>query len=309
MITLTHQVKDCIDAAELLEGVATIDEFCRRCERLANKCSLEDDRDKLKGDLLELFAEYFINTQPYHPRVRVKDYVPLDSYTPPADGSITISGDYGIDGVGNSTLNGKPVLVQVKYRNNPQADLNYTKDKLGNLIAQAVTTGLIWELDRDNLRSNLLYITTAKGIGELTMQKAFVNKVNCLGRDELADICDNQQEWWIDFHRSIVGSQQQPKTVVAKTLRKHQDEAVAAVVSDIESGIPKGQVILPTGTGKTLIMSRVILHFTHNDLPPQADRETADPILSISEVSERVEAAQREMKIDKLNKESTGQAL
>ncbi len=288
---LLHDVKDRVDAGQFLDGVTTIDQLCTRIEHLAaTNYTLEDDQNKHKGDLFELYVEYLINSQHANTFIGISDYVPLASFVAPV--GVTINGDYGMDGIGRSTITSKWAAVQAKYRGNGASEIHYAQDHLNSLVSQATSSGLFDGHTVKELKQHLLVITTAAGMDWRTAEYAFNGQVRCFGRKELAQFCDGHQLFWDSFKQSILDSQIRQRVTTAKTLRPHQVEAVAAVLGEMKAGVARGQVILPTGTGKTLIMARIVLELMRSaaQLPVPVGLV---PLLSIPETIVKVEAAKR----------------
>jgi superfamily II DNA or RNA helicase len=101
----------------------------------------------------------------------------------------------------------------------------------------------------------MLLITSGLKVDERVLQYMLFGKVRVLNRDNLKEMLDNRPEWWIRFYQATLHSQTKKETFKSKILRKHQQECANAIMACKEK---KGKIILPTGSGKTLIESEVI---------------------------------------------------
>ena len=246
-IVLNHPFKDILpDIDEFFKVnneygvIITIESLCNRIESLAEKYkNLMEEKD-FKGYSLELFAEYLIKTNSSDNRVGIYDYSPLFSDEE----------DLGVDGRGIGE-NGYPATVQVKYRNGGAPLLNANDDHLSNFLAASTfDEGVRKEDDK-----NMLIITTAPGVNEYTSTKMLKGKVRCLNRNALREMLDNRPEWWLKFYEAVKASRLKEEVRKIIELRDHQIEAVEAIQKKKNK---KGKIILPTGTGKTLIEAEII---------------------------------------------------
>jgi len=252
-IELTHPFKDkCPDIDNLLKRndgtiVNSIESLCSKIKQQASihwdKFGINEDDGsaKYKGDAFELFVEFMIKESGADNRIGIFDYkLPSDDDDE----------DVGVDGHGVGG-NGNPATVQVKYRRGDYV-LTANADHLSNfLTASWVNYQVPME---DN--KNMLIVTTGMKVDEQSREKMLKNKVRVLNRDALREMFDNRPEFWARFYdavtKSRVGTEEKLNTI---TLREHQAEAVAAIFKDDNH---KGMVILPTGTGKTLIEADII---------------------------------------------------
>lgn len=246
-VQLTHPFKDILpDVDEFLladNGVGvinTINALCNRIKKLADKYTDILDPDKFKGDALELFAEYLCKTNASDNRIGIYDYAPI----PAMD-------DYGVDGKGIGE-NQFPATVQVKFRAGDYV-LTANEDKLTNFTS--LSWGNLKVRVDDN--KNMLLITTGLKVDSGTMENMFLNKVRVLNREALREMLDNRPEWWIRFYDAIQLSRTKKNENPSPplVLRQHQTEAMTAIINMTAT---KGRIILPTGTGKTLIEAEAI---------------------------------------------------
>ena len=80
-----------------------------------------------------------------------------------------------------------------------------------------------------------------------------------LARPKMSKLVDGKQAFWSDLVESVKVSQVRANPETPKTLREHQVVAVGNVTAAYRSGATKCQLIKPTGTGKTLMISRIML--------------------------------------------------
>ncbi|MFA7218898.1 MAG: DEAD/DEAH box helicase family protein [Synergistaceae bacterium] len=241
-IKLTHPfINKCPDIDELFfnkdgEVVCTINAFCGKIKTLSAKYSDRMDENKFKGDALELFTEFMIRTAPEDNRIGIYNYKPITDAE---------DDDVGVDGFGAGE-DGNPATVQVKYRAGNYV-LTANADHLSNFLTASWNDFAV----PINSKTNMLIVTTGQKVDERTRQKMLKDKVRVLNRDSLRRMYDNRPEWWKRFYESVKNNRFAPshkRTPIV--LRQHQKEAKDAIKND-KNG--KGKVLLPTGTGKTII--------------------------------------------------------
>lgn len=200
-IDLKHPViqkcsQDCIDY--VIGGSSTIGSFCGRINKTADKIAKIDeltpntlyipsysDKDraiyqskdkvpplsginvanKFKGDIFELFTEFFIKMSPIDDRVDVYDY------------QIVTEDDTGVDGWGYNR-NGEIVTVQVKYRM-WDWELTSIKEHLDNFRWTSYKKYGIKAEDT----GRMLIVTTGKEIHWKTLERYFSGKVRCISNN------------------------------------------------------------------------------------------------------------------------------
>ena len=234
---LKHPFRDMCNIEDLL-NCTTVNGFCVNLERQAELYKDRFDINKFKGDGLELLVEFLIKYRGTDNNIGITDYIPIDA-----------TDDTGVDGRGVSTFNQRPATVQVKYR---QATYTLTgnEDKLGNLINASLIKYGVSVSDTQNM----LIITTGEKVHHYTMNEMLYNKVRVINRYGLQEMIDNNLGFWNDFKKVALESRTQPSNTPRKELRQHQKEAAfEATHHDI------GIIELPTGTGKTLIQSEIIV--------------------------------------------------
>lgn len=248
-VELKHPFKDILpDPNEFFEStneygvINTINMFCDRVKTGSEIHAENIDPDEYKGWALELFTEYLIKTNAADNRIGIYDYVPINA---------TDEKDYGVDGFGIGE-NGNPSTVQVKFRSGDYI-LTANDDHLSNFV--------MWSQNKFGVKiedtKNMLIVTTAMKLDERIKDDMFMGKVRVLNREALREMLDNRPEWWIRFYESVKESRIKQNKITAPpvVLRQHQIEAVDEIFKDENK---KGKIILPTGTGKTLIEAEVI---------------------------------------------------
>lgn len=256
---LRHPIKDFLsddDLKRLFANLSKFNTFCNRLETIAldkYPTSL-DDRNLFKGDLFELFVEFLIRYCGTDRAIAIKDYKVVQELDRP---------DYGVDGAGISTVNSFPATVQVKYRQSNHT-LTQNEGRLGNFFEQSY-----WDFfspasftpERGN-NANMLVITSGEGLHYSVDEISYIT-MRCINRQGLRELTDNVQEFWKDFQEAIRESQIKEEAVDAIVLRDHQNAAVTAIINDMVLDDGKGQIILPTGSGKTYIQAEAIVS-SHN---------------------------------------------
>ena len=120
---------------------------------------------KFKGDIFELFVEFFIKACPFDERIDVFDY------------HLVTKDDTGVDGWGYNRK-GEKITVQVKYRM-WDMELKAIRDHLNNFRD---TSYMKYDIDPQAV-GRMLIITTGKGIHWETLEKQFSGKVRCISND------------------------------------------------------------------------------------------------------------------------------
>jgi len=170
--------------------------------------------------------------------------------------------DYGIDGVGRSTITGAWAVVQAKYRQ-ISWNLMLSQDHLGNLKSLGLDCGLLDGIRMSEIKQRAFFITTA-GAMHRSVLEAMCGNCHYLDRTHLSMLCDNHKLFWDGYRSSILASRVAVAHQAPKVLREHQEQAVVTCTTALSDGIADGQVILPTGTGKTLVISRILNEFLYN---------------------------------------------
>lgn len=187
-IQLEHNfINRCHDINKLLEDTYKLATFTRKLEQQSSLYPDRYDPDKYKGDGLELFAEALIKLSPIDNRIGIGDYHPVEE-----------SEDTGVDGYGIG-IDGNVATVQVKFRGRNDSYLTANEDHLSNFTTSSIFKYKV----KSDTTTNLLVITTAKGLHHFTDNEMFLNQVRCLGYNELREMVDNNNLFWNKF-RSLI---------------------------------------------------------------------------------------------------------
>ena len=185
----SHFIGDKIGVVELLKGTNKLSTFCSKLE----KQSIIDidlrDPDKYKGDGFELFVEAFIKLNSTNKIVGINNYIPIE-----CSGNI----DLGVDGFGTG-IDDKAATVQVKYKSNHMIFLTANEDHLTNFTWISISD---YNVDPQT-RSNMLIVTTGKGLNHFTDNEMFKNKVRCIGYDMIKQMVDNNLPFWNEFRNLV----------------------------------------------------------------------------------------------------------
>jgi len=242
-ITLVHPFKDkCPNIEALLKKqdgtlVTSIESFCARIKEQSLTHNTLIDENDYKGWALELFVEFMIKVDGADNRIGIYNYEPVTEE------------DVGVDGHGLGE-NQEPATVQVKYRTGDYV-LTANADHLSNFLTASIFN---FQVPIES-NKNMLIVTTGNKVDEQTREKMLKGVVRVLNRDALREMFDNRPEFWTRFYESVIKSQIKKEIIVPIRLRKHQQEGMDLVKKDPNQ---KGQIILPTGCGKTILESEII---------------------------------------------------
>jgi len=252
-IELKHPfVNKCPDIDALLKKddglvIQSIESLCAKIKQQASihwdKFGINEEKGsaKYKGDALEMFVEFMIRKNGGDNRIGIFNYeLPSENDEE----------DLGVDGHGIGG-NGNPATVQVKFRRGDYV-LTANEDHLSNFLT---SSWIDYQVPMEDDK-NMLIITTGMKVDEQTIEKMLKNKVRVLNRDALREMFDNRPEFWAEFYDSVKASRTEVVKPTPIDLRTHQNEASDEVMKDDNH---KGMVILPTGTGKTIIEADIIM--------------------------------------------------
>lgn len=141
--------------------------------------------------------------------------------------------DYGIDLV-LEDQEGRLSVVQCKFKKDQDSSLSWSKDKLANLLA-----------DGDKADFFIIF-TNASGIDAHTHSK----KQNKLKVITLGDLLQLSSDTFETMHQSMLKKEFKP--ALKKSPRGYQEIAINKTIDGFKNN-DRGQLILPCGTGKTLI--------------------------------------------------------
>jgi hypothetical protein len=183
-IELIHRFKNrCHNLKDLLEDCQKISTFCNKLEKQSVLYPNRYSPEKYKGDGLEFLVEALLKLSPIDNRIGIGNYEPV------------LENDTGVDGIGIG-IDGNPATVQVKYRKSNYI-LTSNGDHLSNfVVASQNRYGVSVESNK-----NMLIITTGKGLHHYTEEDMFLNKVRCIGYEDLRDLLDNNFLFWENFRK------------------------------------------------------------------------------------------------------------
>lgn len=140
--------------------------------------------------------------------------------------------DHGIDLV-LEDYEGNYSAIQCKFRNNQNAILSWSKDKITNIFAEG------------DKADYFIVFTNASGLDKHTLTKK-QNRLKLVGLGDLLEISS-------DTFANIENlSSKKQSHIQEKKPRDYQKQAIDAVVNGFKT-TNRGQLILPCGVGKTLI--------------------------------------------------------
>lgn len=145
-----------------------------------------DTLNKFKGDMLEVLAEIFFNVFHADEAVGIRDYEP-----------VLIGEDFGVDAIGIN-VNGHKVVVQVKYRFNPEDKISYSD------IARTFTSAVkqFHIMDVVNYDNTIYLFTTSGGVSS-AYQKVMGKSV-VIDRSIISTKIDNNLNFWKNAFDMII---------------------------------------------------------------------------------------------------------
>lgn len=175
---------------ELFNKTNKLATFQRKLERQAEVDETKYPRDKYVGDGFEFFTELLVHIMPY-----TRELGGIHNYEP------IIADDNGADGIALN-WDGKQCVIQCKYRGDNRTELTGNKDHLGNLVKEAT---LKYDIPKQKGKqvSKYFVITTADGLHYYTEDEYFHGLVECIGRQQLRKLVDNNIGFW-DRCREVV---------------------------------------------------------------------------------------------------------
>jgi superfamily II DNA or RNA helicase len=206
-----------------------------------NNTSLKSS--EFKGMVFEIFNEFFLKKHG-----ESKFNIIFDETTSEDKWSI------GIDSIGISNY-GHDVYIQSKYRSKHEYSFN-SKDL-------STFTDFLFSKFKHSDRTRGVLITNVKNDNSIFGKKALSYNfqhdiIDCIiGRDELID-GTNYDKFWTDFNNSILYSLPKIKTKNIIIPHEFQELALSKIKNEIYT---RGQINMPTGTGKTYAEILAAQHF------------------------------------------------
>jgi hypothetical protein len=139
---------------------------------------------KIKGDIFEIFSEFFFLNHNTIFNIKTYNIVPSDE-------------DYGVDAYGEKS-DGSPFTVQVKYRKNASYALVANDIKLYPF--QAIKKYGVKE------DSNIYLLTSCNSIEGITCKKSYLNifkNGNLINNQNIYSLVSRKQ-FWMDFYNSLM---------------------------------------------------------------------------------------------------------
>ena len=163
----------------LKEEKSTLKEFMRQIRIACNKISFynEEEKDKFKGDSLEILSEIFFNAFENDESLGLREYKPAEAEE-----------DYGVDATGINA-NGHLSVVQVKYRSNPLDIITYGD------IAKTLCDGIINYSLNPNQNHTIYVFTTSNDIS-YQCRGVLGDRLVVINKNTLKTKIDNNKNFW-----------------------------------------------------------------------------------------------------------------
>lgn len=119
-----NRKNECLEIYSKLCVDGSLSKYEKLISEYSNQPHLEteEQRNKFKGDMWEIFAELYFSILGPMLYVAVKNYTPNNGI------------DYGVDGSATHSSKGHVIVIQVKYRSNPADKIIY--EDLAKTVAQ-----------------------------------------------------------------------------------------------------------------------------------------------------------------------------
>lgn len=225
-----------------LKKVVDIDSFIGIVDTSLKNFKTEDEQNKHKGDMFEIFCEFFLKKFGDDKNIRISNYQPNAHCDPLYD-----LPDHGVDGRGKS--NGKNVAIQAKYYPYVKA-LSLNKAHLGNFTSEATNPSYEYCVDG---RENLRLLTFALDVSSEV--RVHMNGGLVIGLNQFKSVIGSEnKDFWLQFAKSWEVSQ----PLVARSLyelKPHQlrmVEAARGLLNSLDKH--RGWIGCGTGGGKTLVI-------------------------------------------------------
>lgn len=222
---LKHVFKsECPDIEELFNNCDTLDAYLDNLRKQVVKTD-----DYLKHGF-EALIEAIIKCEKR--TMRIKKYSPIPS----------CHDDFNISGTGEKN-SGKKVAVMARFVSHPDTQLT---------IHMGIDSSMSNAFDKFGVDpkepKGIRIFSNAKELNENTREQYFKDKGTAFYlKSDIEKIINGNKKFWIRF-KNMAGSVTRTKTCKEITLREYQSEASYSIAANT-----KGQIILPTGTGKSLI--------------------------------------------------------
>ena len=227
-MNLKHVFKnECPNVDELFDGCDTLDKYFENLKK--KRGSVKTARYMEHG--FEALVEALIKCEK---RVmRIQKYSPLPS----------CNNDLFVHGNGEKS-SGKKIAVMVCLTDDSDVPLTSNANHLTTFASNAVTH---YGVEVNEPKAFRIF-SNAKSLHDNTKEQFFNDKSSAFYlRDDIAGIIDKNQKFWLRFKNMLKGVEK-VKSNSLVTLRPYQNGASSSISTNTI-----GQIILPTGTGKSLI--------------------------------------------------------
>lgn len=139
--------------------------------------SEEEGKEKMLGDLFEIFAELYFKILSADTRIGVYNYKPIKSVE-----------DFGVDGTCKN-IDDSNMAVQVKYRSNPTKEL--TTEDLRNVAGKSYRK---YKVPIEG--KNIIIFTNCKDVHYVTKKDVFDDGLLVFGNKSIKQRVDNNFPFW-----------------------------------------------------------------------------------------------------------------
>lgn len=171
---------------ELLKGTQKLATFCNKLEKQSllhpNRYPIND----YTGDGFEFLSEGIYKLFPVDNRLGMSNYRITPPMTP------------GVDGFGIG-IDGKPATSQSKYKSDSRWLLTANEDHLSNFTSLSMMKYGVDPLSK----TNMIVITTANDLHFYTKDIMFLNRVRCIGYEDLRGLLDNNIPFWNNLRELV----------------------------------------------------------------------------------------------------------
>jgi superfamily II DNA or RNA helicase len=238
MITLEHKELLKIYKTNVFSNISSFVELEQSITNVVKTLN-QNNADDIKGATFEIFSEFLLKKLGESTQMGVYDI------TTTSDDKYFVGTDFYGTG-----LDGTSFQIQAKYKTKHTSKLQL--NDLGSFFTRAFAESTI--------HKNLLVLTnvfhsTDNSAIHYTIENIFTeanSKCRVFGRDQIIETT-SYQKFWTDFQESITNSVPKEKTRTYLDPNKFQLKALAAAINDK----PRTQILMPTGSGKTLVESMV----------------------------------------------------
>lgn len=226
-------------------------EFESSIEQFAKSNNSGMTSNEFKGMAFEIFNEYYLKKHGESKHgIIFKNTTSTDKFA------------IGIDSEGLS-IYGDNVLIQSKYRNNHTEqfkckDLATFINSIAELKNELQSFDVKGVLITNVNHSQIISCASKKSALHNSFKTTSINKI--IGREDLI-AGTNYQKFWLDFYESIKSSLPVIEQRIKLNLNKFQKEALNEIV---KNQYDRGQILMPTGTGKTLVETLLADYYIKN---------------------------------------------